>query len=203
MLKQAGLVLGVLLLFCCVGVSQVQRFDFNLGYTGNFSKTSSGNFITLSPTNSGGFLFSFIFHLNSHSGLQFNYNKTRNSQFYEVDPDTFRVITNISEFSGAYVLNFMHHEKWDPFVFAGAGILNFSPKSTFVDESPVVLGASGQKPVAWIYGGGVDYKLSERFYARLQYRGVFYKAPDFELQRLFTGATGHMAEPSIGIAFKF
>jgi hypothetical protein len=30
-----------------------------------------------------------------------------------------------------------------------------------------------------------------------------YKAPDFKVQNLFTGARGHMAEPSVGIVVKF
>jgi hypothetical protein len=38
---------------------------------------------------------------------------------------------------------------------------------------------------------------------RLQYRGLIYKAPDFNVQNLFTGAKGHMAEPSVGIVVKF
>ncbi len=38
---------------------------------------------------------------------------------------------------------------------------------------------------------------------RLQYRGLVYKAPSFNVQNLFTGARGHMAEPSVGIVVKF
>jgi hypothetical protein len=38
----------------------------------------------------------------------------------------------------------------------------------------------------------------------LQYRGLLYKAPDFRVPSLlFTGAKGHMAEPSAGIVLKF
>jgi hypothetical protein len=39
---------------------------------------------------------------------------------------------------------------------------------------------------------------------RLQYRGLLYKVPDFHVPSLFfTGAKGHMAEPSVGIVVKF
>jgi hypothetical protein len=69
--------------------------------------------------------------------------------------------------------------------------------------------------IAFLYGGGLDYRIfssiplirrypaSEHLALRLQYRGLVYKAPDFNISGLFTGAYGHLAEPSAGIVIQF
>jgi len=64
-------------------------------------------------------------------------------------------------------------------------------------------GATGQRALAFLYGGGADYRLRKAFALRVQYRGLIYKAPDFDVPSLYTGVNGHMAEPSAGIVFKF
>ena len=77
------------------------------------------------------------------------------------------------------------------------------------------LPSSQQTKPAFLYGGGFDYRifsilpvirkstLSKHLALRLEYRGLVYKAPDFNVQNLFTGARGHLAEPSAGIVVKF
>jgi opacity protein-like surface antigen len=63
---------------------------------------------------------------------------------------------------------------------------------------------------ALLYGGGVDYRLFGRLALRLQYRGFVYGSPDFKVNSSTNGAIsfvtstkGHMAEPSIGLVFRF
>ena len=75
--------------------------------------------------------------------------------------------------------------------------------------------ASQQTKPTFLYGGGLDYQvfslvplirrstLTHHLALRLQYRGLLYKAPDFKVQNLFTGAREHMAEPTIGVVVKF
>ena len=65
-------------------------------------------------------------------------------------------------------------------------------------------GAARQTSLAFTYGAGLDYPLWRILAVRLQYRGLIYKQPDFQLPTLFfTGAKGHMAEPSLGIVIRF
>ena len=149
----------------------------------------------------------------------FNYGRAKNSQIYQ-SIDNFHVLTNISEYTGAYVFSPFRKSKFEPFVFAGGGWLTFSPRTTWVFFPPlannvpnniqVELGAVKQSELAVLYGVGTDYKLPWRFAVRLQYRGLFYREPDFKVDSgsgssvsFFTGARGHMAEPSIGIVFRF
>jgi hypothetical protein len=69
-----------------------------------------------------------------------------------------------------------------------------------------------ESQIALMYGGGVDCTIPKfhRFALRLQYRGFLYNAPDFKVDAttgaslsFFTGARGHMAEPSAGLVFRF
>jgi outer membrane immunogenic protein len=205
-LKRAGLVIATVLAFASFGFAQDDgRFDASLGYTGVFSKISTAALgsLSLKPTTSGGVLGTFRYHFNHMHGLEVNIGHTNNSQVYSIPPDTFRVKTGITEFSGAYVFSPFHTNRFDPFVFGGGGTLRFNPSSQYIDGSLSSFGATSQRALTVLYGGGVDYRLWKVLAVRIQYRGLIYKAPDFGQTRLFTGVMGHMAEPSAGLVFKF
>jgi len=149
--------------------------------------------------------------------FEINYGHTSNSQIYSTPPLTYRIQNTIAEYSGAYVFSFHQSDKIEPFVFAGAAALIFYPSYSLntVNDVQTYLPASQQTKPAFLYGGGLDYRIfssiplvrragfTKYLAVRLQYRGLIYKAPDFDVQNLFTGARGHMAEPTIGIVVKF
>ncbi len=135
--------------------------------------------------------------------LEANFAHTMNSQVFLLAPNNFRVQAGITEFSGAYVFSPFQTARVVPFLFGGAGALRFNPGNTSIDGFQAAFGAAQQTSLAFLYGAGADYRLWRVLALRLQYRGLIYKAPDFNLQNLFTGARGHMAEPSVGIVFKF
>jgi outer membrane immunogenic protein len=206
MLKTAGLSIATVLVLASFGLAQDEgRFEVSFSYTGVFSKTStaSNGSISLKPTSSGGELASFRYHFNRVHGIEVSFGHTSNSQVFSIPPDMFRVNTAITEFSGAYVLSPFHASRIEPFVFAGGGMLRFNPGNQYIDEFPSSFGATSQRKLAVLYGGGVDYHLWKALSLRLQYRGLFYQAPDFNLTRLFTGVNGHMAEPTAGLVLKF
>ncbi len=181
------------------------RFDVGLAYSGIFSKTSAAptGTVSLKPTTSGAALASFRYHFNHTHGVEVNFGHTNNSQVFSVPPDTLRVNTGITEFSAAYVLSPFHTKRIDPFLFAGGGALRFNPGDQYIDGSKSSFGAASQRPLAVLYGGGVDYRLWKQLALRVQYRGLFYKTPDFRVPSLFTGVSGHMAEPTAGLVIKF
>jgi len=181
------------------------RFDVALGYAGVFSKTSTnpiGN-TTLKPTTSGDIFVTFRYHFNHLHGIDVNFGHTSNSQVFTVPPDTYRVNTGITEFSAAYVFSPFHAKRIDPFLFGGGGLLRFAVGNQYIDNFRTSFGASSQTALAVLYGGGADYRLWRSLALRVQYRGLIYKTPDFNLQNLFTGVRGHLAEPTAGIVFKF
>jgi hypothetical protein len=216
MLKKAGFA-AALLILTSMSMAQDHRFDVSVGGAGVFSKQSSGNNTVLTPTNSGAYLITGRYRFTAKSSIELNYVHTSNSQIYSTPPLIYRINNTIREYSGAYVFSFHQTEKLEAFVFGGAAALVFYPaySSNTVNGVQTYLPALTQTQPAFLYGAGVDYpfftkvplirrfSLTEKLIFRLQYRGLVYKAPDFSVQNLFTGARGHMAEPSVGIVVKF
>jgi hypothetical protein len=218
MLRRFGIAIATFFLFTSIGWGQDNRWDVTLGYAGVFTKQSSGNGTTLNPTNSGAFLATGRWRFSEHSSLIVNYSHTADSQIYFASPLTIRIHSTIGEYSGAYMFNFHQSEKIEPFVFVGAGALVFYPSydSNYINGVQAFVPAAQQTKPAGLYGGGLDWNIfsslpfihespffSKHLSLRLQYRGLIYKAPSFNVQNLFTGARGHLAEPSAGIVIKF
>jgi outer membrane immunogenic protein len=206
MLKK-GLSAGALivLLAAVSGAQEAGHFDASAAWGGVFSKSSSAAtaVVTDSPTNSGLLLVTLRIHFNRMHAIEFNFARAHNSQVFLLPPDHYRVAASISEYSGAYVFSPFHFEKLDPFLFAGGGALRFVPGNTYIDGFQSTFGAAGQTNMAFLYGGGADYRFWRSLALRLEYRGLIYRAPTFRLPQFFTGAKGHMAEPAIGIVLRF
>lgn len=221
MLRKAGLVATTLFLFASLGLSQDQgHYDASFNGAGVFTKQSNGNNIQQSATDGSNYFGTFRFRFNPKHSLVLNYGRGKDSQIYQTGGFDFHVLTTISEYSAAYVYTPFQKGKFEPFLLAGGGMLSFSPNSTwlilpdfFVDvpnRVQVNLNTTKQRELAFLYGAGVDYRLPWKLALRLQYRGFLYDAPDFKVNgttgspvTFFTGSKGHMAEPSIGLVFKF
>jgi opacity protein-like surface antigen len=203
MFKRAGIAVAAILLLTSTALGQDTRFEFSLNGAGLLSKESDGNGIRLTPTQGWGVLASLGLKLAAKHSLEINYTRTKDSQIYNAPPFVYRITSTISEFSGAYVVRPLKTEKLEPFLLIGAGALVFNPDDTLVNGNQFGIGAVRQTKPAFLYGGGADYPVFGRFAVRLQYRGIFYNAPDFRVTNLVTGARGHLAEPSVGVVFKF
>ncbi|MBV9574346.1 MAG: hypothetical protein JOY93_09855 [Acidobacteriales bacterium] len=215
MVRHGGLLLAALCAFSGLMVAQEGgHFDVALNGAAVISKHSQGNGTIDAPTSSGAFLATFRVRMTPKHSLLINYGHSRNSQIYTVPPNDYRIQAIVSEYTGAYVFSPMESKRFEPFFLAGAGVLKFNPYDTFIDAVQVGVPAVQQTEVAFLYGAGFDYHIfssipfirrlpSEHLALRLQYRGLIYKAPDFSVPGLFTGARGHMAEPSVGIVVKF
>jgi opacity protein-like surface antigen len=221
MLRSSWAVVAAIFLISSLGVSQDNgHFDASFNGAGVFTRQSSGNNIQQSATDGSNYFATFRLRFNPKHSLVFNYGRGKNSQIYLTDGFDFHVATTISEYSSAYVYTPLQKGKFEPFVLVGGGWLSFSPQSTwlvlpdFVEDVPnrvqVNLNTAKQRQLAFLYGAGVDYRLPWKFAFRLQYRGFLYDAPDFKVNgtsgstvTFFTGAKGHMAEPSVGLVFKF
>jgi len=217
MVRRTGTLMTVILLLTSVGLAQDNRFDVSLGGAAVLSKQSVGNGTVLTPTNSVAVLITARYRFSPRNSVEINYSHTADSQVYFASPLTYRIHNTIGEYSGAYVFSFLQSEKVEPFLFAGAAALIFYPNynASSINDVQTYLPSSQQTKPAFLYGGGFDYRifsilpvirkstLSKHLALRLEYRGLVYKAPDFNVQNLFTGARGHLAEPSTGIVVKF
>jgi opacity protein-like surface antigen len=200
--------LAAIMILLCVAISTAQdvgHFDASIGGGAAFGKGVSNSYSAVSvvPTNSALLLGTFRFRFNRMHGIEVNFGRTGDSQIYVLPPDNFRVQARINEYSGAYVFSPFHFQKLDPFVFAGGGALRFSPGNTYIDGFQNTFGATRQTVMAFLYGGGVDYSVWRSLSLRLQYRGLIYRQPTFNLPQFYTGGRGQMPELSLGIVFKF
>ena len=84
-----------------------------------------------------------------------------------------------------------------PSVLGRTGALTFDPTNNAVS------GARNQSKPAFVYGGGVDYDFSRHISLRMEYRGLVYGRPDYDLSSLHSDAIAHTAEPSLGIGIRF
>jgi hypothetical protein len=212
-----GIAAAAVLLFTSLALSQDNRFDVSLNGSAVITSTSTGNGTTLTPTKSGQVLITGRYRFSARSSVELNFAHTANSQIYFSSPLTYRIMNTTSEYSGAYVFSFLQTRTLEPFVFVGAGALVFYPGYSFntINGVQAYLPAAQQTKPAFLYGAGVDWRifsrvplirrssLTDHLALRLQYRGLLSKAPDFNVQNLFTGARAHMAEPTIGIVVKF
>lgn len=208
-MRRAGLAIRTLLVWASLASAALaqdfQRIELSVNAAGVFSKTtkSTNGVVSNTPTNSLAITGSVRYHFTRMHSLELSFGHSNNSQVFDVPPNSYRIATSIAEFSGAYVFSPFATKKWEPFVLGGVGGLRFSPGNTYIDGFQAALGAVQQTSLAFLYGGGADYHLWRQLKLRLEYRGFLYKSPDFNVEPLFTGARGHIAEPSIGLAVRF
>jgi len=232
MARKVGLALAGFVVLTLVAFAQDGRFDASVSFAGTFPDSTTANGITHSGTNGAEIFGTFRFRFNRRSAFAFNYGRGKDSQIYLASSD-FHILTNITEYSGAYVFTPFQTKNLETMVFGGIGGLVFDPQSEWIfyndntdnpfgiNQTQVTIGASKQTEMAFLYGGGVDYRLSgipiasriplsSHFAFRLQYRGLIFKNPDFgvtsisgSIPSLVTNKNGHMAEPAFGLVFKF
>lgn len=203
-MRTATLAVAVVVLAFAAANAQ-ERLDLSVSGSAVFSKSVSGtnSGITLSPRTSGAVFGTVRYHFNHLNALDVNIGHAVNSQIFERPPDEFKVRTTITEFSADYVLTPFQGKKLEPFLFAGAGALRWYPENQYINGNISPFGAHRQTSLAFLYGGGADYRLWRHLWVRAQYRGLIFRAPDFGVSDLFISAKGHMAEPSIGLVVKF
>ena len=176
-------------------VAQELRSEVSVQGTGFFTKDSNGNGIENKPTETGGLLIGYRYNINRWLAAEANYGYDRNTQSYF--GSTFaRVQSNIHQITGSAVVKLPSFARIQPYVITGGGGLIFDPTG---DAG----GATSQAKGAFLYGGGADYAFTKHLSLRAEYRGLVYKAPNFNVASLRTDSWTHTAQPSAGIVFRF
>jgi hypothetical protein len=201
--KTIGFLIAAILLLCPFTFGQDGRFDISLNAAGELPKSTSGNGIEQRPTSSVGFLATARLKIAPKVSLELNWERSHNTQKYETSSLLYAVDSDVTEFTGGFAVHPFRRGHWEPFVLGGAGILSFGPNDTQIDGISTPIGAVRQIQPTVLYGVGTDYRFSQFVALRLQYRGLFYKPPDFKVPTLLSGGMGHLAEPTIGIAINF
>jgi len=167
--------------------------------TGLFTTSLKDQNPSYDATKSGGFLVGYSYQFNRHFGAEGNYGFSRNTQNYTALSGATSVQSDIHEATASLVwhipTNIAHFR---PYALGGGGALVFNPTDKFV-----VPGADQQTRGAFVYGGGANFDITSKFGFRAEYRGLAYKAPDFQLNSLNTDKFTHLAQPSVGFYARF
>ncbi len=212
----SGLLVAVLLLASSAKAQEdgFMRHEVAVQGTGFFTKDSPQNGTLQHSTNTGGFLLNYRFHINGWLAAEASYGYDRNTQENFTSSGNFGIQSNVHQATGAlvadipvtfarmrpYVLAGAGALVFDPTVLAGAGALVFDPTGKI---EGLVSGAQRQARPAFVYGGGVDYRLVRHVALRLEYRGLVYDRPDFRVATLSSSVIAHTAQPSAGLVFHF
>ena len=169
--------------------------------TGFFTKDSNNNGVTQHTTDSGGLLVSYRNRFSSFFGADLSYGYTRNTQQSLTSAGALNIQSNIHQATAALVAHTPGRVLgFRPFALAGVGALTFSPTSNI---GGIVPGSDTQAKATFVYGGGADYDINDRFALRLEYRGLVYQRPDFGVAPLNSDVITHTAQPSAGFVFRF
>jgi outer membrane immunogenic protein len=186
------------LLACFPAFSQSDeggRSEVSAQFFGTFVHSTGQNGVQQSSSDSGGILATYRFFFSKHHGIEANYGYSRSTTAYSFASGRSGVEANQHEWSGAYVFR-LPLGSITPFFEAGAGGLTFAP----VNRPD----ASTQTRAAFIYGAGANINVTQRVFIRAQYRGFVYNTPTFNLlANLGAARVTHLAEPSVGLGFRF
>ncbi|HLK09458.1 MAG TPA: porin family protein [Candidatus Angelobacter sp.] len=195
-----------ILLFMTAGFAQDFKSEVSVQGTANLPKNSTNIDIPHDATKSGGFLIGYRYHLSSWFALQGDYGYTRDTQKY-FDPifGETDIQANIHQLTGEAVITAPSSSRVRPYGLAGIGGLFFRPTNSLSNNFIGVGNGSGnnQTKPAFVYGGGVDFDINKYLALRAEYRGYFYKIPDFQLTGLASDNFTHLAQPSVGLVWRF
>ena len=205
--------LAVLCLFATSVLAQDGRSEISVQGTANFTRSTNDLFSSSSSTTSGGFLAGYRYHLAPWLAVEGDYGYTRSRQnFFDLPDIIGGTQTNVHELTGAAVLTSGRRGRVRPYGLIGGGMLFFRPASSTVNAllgfaNDLGVNSSESKP-AFLYGGGVDINLTRFMALRGEYRGLVFHAPGFQipgLSFLGLGSPGitHMAQPSVGVVWRF
>ncbi|HEY2383070.1 MAG TPA: outer membrane beta-barrel protein [Terriglobia bacterium] len=189
-----------LVLFATAAMAQVEQpSQITVEGTGLFTRDSTADSgTTHSATNSGGLLVGYSYQFSHWAGVEGNYGYSRNTQDYVGTFGESSVRTNTHEVIGSFVVHIpIHAAHFRPYALAGGGALIFDPVDSFGN------GIDRQSRGTFVYGGGVNFDVTHNFGVRAEYRGLIYKAPDFNVTALNLDKVTHLAQPSIGFYFRF
>ena len=179
---------------------EASKADISINVNGLFPSHAENNGLAQSASSSAGVLASLRYSPSRFATFEFNYGRARDTQYFTNAGVQSSVHTGVHEVTGAYVLNLpWHTSRIRPFALVGAGIMQFNP----INSGTSVPGAQSQTKPAVLWGAGVNYDLSRHFAFRLQYRGLFYAGPNFNLVSLKTDRWQPMSQPSFGIVYRF
>jgi outer membrane immunogenic protein len=193
-------------LFIASGIAQDFKSEVSVQGTANLPKNSTNIDIPHDATKSGGILVGYRYHLNAWLAVQGDYGYTRDTQKY-FDPffGETDIQANVHQLTGEAVITAPSSSRVRPYGLAGIGAVFFRPTNSLLNSFVGVGNNTGnnQTKPAFVYGGGVDFDITRYMAFRAEYRGLVFKIPDFQLPGLASDNFTHLAQPSVGLVWRF
>jgi outer membrane immunogenic protein len=198
---------AVIFFFMSSAFAQDFRSEFSVQGTANLPKNSDNIDIPHHATKSGGFLLGYRYNLSRWFAVQGDYGYTRNTQKY-FDPffGETDIQANVHQLTGEAVITAPSSSRVRPYGLAGVGAVFFRPTNSASNFFNAGIGnntGNSQTKPAFVYGGGIDFDLTKFMALRAEYRGLLYKIPDFQLPGLASDNFTHLAQPSVGLVWRF
>jgi outer membrane immunogenic protein len=207
-MKRRTVLSGLAVIIFSIGPAFAQDFrsEVSVQGTANIPRNSDNIDIPHHATESGGFLLGYRYHLSSWFAVQGDYGYTRDTQKY-FDPffGETDIQANVHQLTGEAVITAPSRSRVRPYGLAGIGGLFFRPTNS-INNAFVGVGkntGNNQAKGAFVYGGGVDFDLTRFVALRAEYRGYLYKIPDFQIPGLATDNFTHLAQPNVGLVWRF
>ena len=195
------ILLGALMLSSVAAYAQESRQDASVSLFGLVAPVVHGNSVILTPSDTGGILLSYRYLLTPHSALEANYSFAQNTNYYQYQGNqTFNPIhSRQQELSAAFVYG-LTFKNFNPFVEVGPAGIVFTP---IRDNGTTRIDSAQNTNIGGLFGGGLAYEISPSFDIRVEYRGVFVKAPSFINRTSSTGRYEVVSMPALGVAYHF
>ncbi len=220
------------ILFCVVllgfGALPIRaQTDVAANLYGAFSGATNGNGVQESPSNAAGTLIEVRHIRNPLAGYEVTYSYNRANQAYSnlstpcpltgsssCTTTTAAISSNAHEITGDWVAS-LKIAKLRPFALLGGGFVFDVPSAgtlifttcdllnSLCSSSTGSASVAAQTEAVFVYGAGVDWRLSPHIGLRFQYRGNLQKVPPLLNGFASTGALTHAAEPMIGAYYRF
>lgn len=143
-----------------------------------------------------------------HSAIEASYTFNRSTaNYYNLNTGAATFVQSDNhEMLGNYVYRLPSTENFKPFFLVGGGLVRFQPDSMQYSTGDT---PSAETKAAFSYGFGSDFRVSDHWGLRIQYRGLLRGEPTFKLTST-TGGTNfgtnlksHVAEPSVQLVYHF
>ena len=230
----AYLVAAITVLLALSAHAQKQT-DIAASIDGNFTQSSASGVDVQTPSNSIGGLLEVRHIINSWIGFEATYSYNSANQVYGYSilipvrcpalATCYQSGVSVSAYAqtitGDWVMS-KRMGKFRPFVVAGGGVLRTLPDgeqpshpninnmpagTAFVFQVPSI--NSGEDESVFVFGTGLDWRVSSHLGLRLQYREYIYKSPLLVLSSAYVGGAAltnhytHSQQPALGVYYRF
>ena len=193
-------------LFIASGIAQDFKSEFSVQGTANLPKNSTNIDIPHDATKSGGFLIGYRYHLNPWFAVQGDYGYTRDTQKY-FDPffGETDIQANVHQLTGEAVITAPSSAAcgltgW-PELAQSSSVLR---TRCLIHSSAWATTPATTRQNRRLFTAAALISISPDIMAfRAEYRGLVFKIPDFQLPGLASDNFTHLAQPSVGLVWRF